>query len=295
MRRILFACIVLFSLCAHALCAGETAATPDQGWAEEHADRFTWHGLAPSAESADHDGGAYLRYSDSAYAYFERDDAGTWRLALWYAAEDAADEFYLSFSPTCLSIQTPDGHGGYRTRWLYGAPAVPLEADLIDMERLPDHPDGVFALWDTTGWAVVTEEEQPLYADASTASEAVCTLFAGAPVSVLQRQDGWIKVGAASLMGFIPETSACAGRDMLTVDRRFPDLCLSVEAVTPQTLVYAAPDRASPKLHALHGLQQASLDRVLVIGAMGSDWLLVFSPDGIAGCMESRWFSPGNG
>ena len=280
---------------AHAdMSSFSSSGRPDQSLIEACPEQISWRGITPYPESAD-PGGIYLRYSDCAYAYFHPNDAGEWTLALWSVAADNSDAFSLSFYPNCLSLHTGEDDGGFQVRWLYGSPAIALDMNQLDMERLPDRMDDALTIWDTTGWAVVANDGQALFSDASAEGDVVCTLFAGAPVCALERRAGFMRVRAATLTGWIPEPSVSTGAQMLTVGQRFPDLCVSAQSVTSQAFVYAAPNTESLKTCALNGLQQASLDRLSVIGTIDDDWVLVFSPEGINGCMQADRFSPGNG
>lgn len=54
--------------------------------------------------------------------------------------------------------------------------AISLDMNQLDMARLPDRTDDALTIWDTTDWAVVTDDGQALFSDASTESDVVCTL-----------------------------------------------------------------------------------------------------------------------
>ena len=258
----------------------------------------TWNEIKPSI-SVDSSGNLlYLQFTESYYASIVRAQDEKWKLSMWYHSNESEGETFLSFYPNSIKV-IENNHDINKVKWIYGMPKLNYDIQFIDISRLLNYADDLAQLIDTTGWGVVQSTDGSnickIYATPDEAASVICELFTGAPVRVVRNEAIWAEIHMDGIVGWLPTSAIAEGRDMLSVQRCFPQLEITLGGNPAAPNIFSQPDITSKSIYKISTNDMETSRAISVIGKLNDTWLLVYHSDGFWGFMESQWFYKGNG
>jgi len=252
----------------------------------------SWNGLSPKPGNS---GGDFFSvdYSESYTFVFRAGADGRWALRGAYNYAGDADCFMMFYPHVAVEYRSDR----VDLRRVYGSWTRSLALDTLDSSVLPQTFDGVLAMLDTQGWAMVqapdSGETAPLYTDADAGSACLGLYYTGAPAEALEQGADWCRVRVGGAEGWMRTDMLVFGDEMRAVTPNLPILALTEEAYAAQDILYASP--CADGVPARYAEPDDAADALFVIGIVDGRWYHVISWNGDAWFIETGWFFEGNG
>lgn len=181
-----------------------------------------WKDIEPNRIEED-EGLLRIHYSDVATLTLRNNtNDNRWDVVLWQVYPVLFDSFHFSINGQCVKCTEHKKNDEPRTVVAFGKLKDIITNNDLNIASFPETADDMLRFIDLKDFAIAISNDSgeavPVYMDSNENSEQIAWMYAGAPVYIIEKLDGWVCVQLADMTGYIRNENVCKEEQMIHVE-----------------------------------------------------------------------------